>query len=157
MEKYVVCIPNTMQSIPILPILNNLLLAFLLFLFVREINATNVSQTYLKYNIPTDDRNDRYSGQRAVERIQQAYAIKTLQFTGNENKDDHILKTFATLLQTESRKKEATIIYRVYIPKEVTYSRFISLLNLMQTEGYKRYFEWDNYFYVFTNNNKFTI
>lgn len=157
MEICITCIHITMKLTSVFPILNNLLLLLLLYLFVQEMNHNAASQTFLKYITPSDDYNDQLSGQRALEKFQQAYTIKTLHFTGEERKDDFILKRFAALLQRENQKKEATIIYRVYIPKEATYNRFISLLNLMKKEGYKRYMEWDNYFYVLTNNTHFRI
>lgn len=157
MEKHAIGIPVRMKQTTVFPILNNLLLLLLLYLFMQEMKTNADSQTFLKYNIPSDDYDDRFSGQRAIEKFQQAYRIKTLHFTGEESKNELILKRFAALLQKENQKKEATIIYRIYIPKSATYNRFISLLNLMKKEGYKRYMEWDNYFYVLTNNNNFRI
>lgn len=146
-----------MKRITILQIFNNLLLAFLLFLFLYVITIDNIPKTYLRYNIPSDDINDLFSGQRAIEKFQQQYIIKTLHLTGDYKKDNLVQQKFAELLKKESLRPYAIIIYRIYLPKELPYSRFIALLNLMQTEGYKRYMEWDNYFYVLTNNNKFRL
>ncbi len=112
------------------------------------------NKSFIKYNIPSDGKNDMFNGHKIVEDLKSQFIIKTLSFTGNDEKDKIIQDHFATILREESKKKRTFIIYRIYFPETATYGRLISLLNLMKQDDYRRYLEWENYFYVLTNNAK---
>lgn len=127
------------------------ILAFLVLdLFVPILKEK--TKTYIKFNVPSDDGEYPFNGHKIVDDLKSQFIIKTLSFTGNHEKDDQIQDQFATLLREESKKKRTLIIYRIYLPNTVKYGRLISLLNLMKEAGYKRYVEWENYFYVLTDN-----
>lgn len=133
----------------------NICLSAMLALLALDIFAPILKEknkTYIKFNIPSDDRNDMFNGHKIVNDLKSQFIIKTLSFTGNNEKDKIIQAQFAKILREESKKKRTFIIHRIYFPETATYGRLISLLNLMKQDDYRRYLEWENYFYVLTNN-----
>jgi biopolymer transport protein ExbD len=137
----------------ILNIFLSVTLALLAFnLFAPILNEK--TKTYIKYNIPSDDGEYPFNGHKIVDKLKSQFSIKTFSFTGNDKKDNMILAQFAKALAEESKKRYSFTIHRIYLPKNVTYGRFVELLNLMKKAGYNKYVEWENYFYVATNNAK---
>ncbi|MEQ1798774.1 MAG: hypothetical protein ABL872_12535 [Lacibacter sp.] len=101
----------------------------------------------IKYNIPGDNDEYIYSGKRSL-KIAQNFNFINFQFTGNDTDDENILLMIKHEARRLSYTKDKKNIIRIHLPDNISYGRFISLLSLMQEEGHKLYFEWDNYFYI---------
>ncbi len=135
----------------------NICLSAMLALLVLDLFAPILKEktkTYIKYNIPSDEGEYPFNGHKIVDKLKSQFSIKTFSFTGNDEKDNIILAQFAKALVEESKKRYSFTIHRIYLPKNITYGRFIGLLNMMKEADYRRYIEWENYFYVVTNNAK---
>lgn len=134
----------------ILQILNNTLLILLLFLFQSEFNSILKSQnkSVIKYNIPSDEPDGPFSGKRAVQQLKKKYTFITYKFTGKTEIDDKIFDSFRNEAKRLAYTKNKDNVIRIHIPENLTYERFIQLLSLMKEDGYRKYFEWDNYFYI---------
>lgn len=127
------------------------MLAFLVVDFFEPIiNAKN--KTIIKYNIPSDDKDDMFSGQKAITAINKHFLLQTFTLTGNDKKDEKILLQFNDAVRRNSKLKHTAYIIRLNLGENISYGRFIGILSLMKNEDYKRYFEWDGYFYVITRN-----
>ena len=133
----------------------NICLSGILAIMVYDFFAPTLKEknkSFVKYNIPSDDTNDQFSGQRAIAAINKHFLLQTFTLTGNDKKDEKILSEYNNAVRRNSNLKKPINIIRLNLGNNVTYGRFISILNLMKKEDYKRYFEWENYFYVITRN-----
>lgn len=110
------------------------------------------TNTYIKYNIPSDDKDDMFSGPKAVTAINKHFLLQTFTLSGNDKKDEEVMFEFNKAVRRNSELKKPVTIIRLNLGNNITYGRFISILSLMKKEDYKRYFEWENYFYVITKN-----
>jgi biopolymer transport protein ExbD len=133
----------------------NICLSGILTLVVYDFFAPTLKEknkSFIKYIIPSDDKNAMFSGQKITDAIIKHFLLQTFTLTGNEKKDEKVLSEFNSAVIRNSNRKKPINIIRLNLGNNVTYGRFISILNLMKKEDYKRYFEWENYFYVITRN-----
>ena len=98
--------------------LSGILALLVLVFFASTLKEKNKS--FIKYNIPSDDGKYPFNGHKIVDELKSQFIIKTLSFTGNDEKDNIIQGQFAKILREESRKKRTFMIYRIYLPKAVT-------------------------------------
>ena len=110
------------------------------------------NKVVIKYNVPSDNKDDIFSGHRAVSAINNHFLLQTFVQLGNDKKDEKVLSDFNNAVKRNSKLKHPAHIIRLKLGDNLTYGRFISILSLMKKEDHKRYFEWKGYFYVISRN-----
>jgi hypothetical protein len=135
----------------ILQVTATVILGLLLFLttnLLSKLLKGNPIPTIIRYNIPSDDPDDIFSGKKSVKLLKKNFKFITYAFTGDSSEDDKIFESFKAEAGRLKYTNDTTHLVRIYLHENITYGRFLKILTLMKEDGFKRYLEWDNFFYV---------
>ena len=107
------------------------------------------NETVIKHNLPAEDRNSLFSGYWLVTQKLKKKKIIHIDFTGDIAEDDKKI----SFIQSEARRlkymHDTSKVIEIYLSDEITYSRFVQLINVMLTDKHKMYGLWKNCFYIF--------
>jgi hypothetical protein len=130
------------------------LCAFLLFLifYVRPVFLHPAQTTVLKfYGLPTDTH--IFSPAKYFKDLSKKHFLK-LELTGDPVVDNKKME----IIKYEERKMKYTNDTRqvivVQLGKELSYGKFVELLDMVKGDDHKKYFEWNNSFYILLDEQK---
>jgi len=105
-------------------------------------------ETTIKHILPSEDSSNSSSGYQIIERSLKKKKVIHLELTGNVPEDDKKL----AFVQFENRRLQYTndtsSIIEIHLANEITYGRFVGLVNMMLKDGHKKYGLWKNNFYI---------
>ena len=130
----------------------SLILLFLQFKEVLQHLYTTRVPVIIKYNIPDDQPNGVFNGKKAASEIKRKFQLINYQFTENKYENQKILETIKAEARRLKYTKNKTHVIRIHFHENMEYGQFLQILLLMKEDGHKRYFEWDNYFYILGEN-----
>ncbi len=140
---------NLQQGIRIINLAGLLILNYTFQLSITRIYSNQ--KTFIKYNIPDDGDITSVSSAKYAVNFANKFDHEDFILSGDaETNEYELLKIKEYLRQLEKNKSKNRII-KVHILQSVRYESFISLLSLLYQENCRRYFECDNYFYIFPN------
>ena len=97
----------------LLQLLNICLLVMLSFLtmdlFAPILNEKN--KTFIKYNIPSDDKKSIFSGEKSVAAINKHFLLQIFALTGNDKKDEKVLFEFNNAVKRNSKLKIQYLLF----------------------------------------------
>jgi hypothetical protein len=138
-------------------VIDFLLLGMLIYLGpnlkVKQSSNTANLFVYFKYFVPRSNvSNDHYGYLFEAPRILKSIKHKkfiSVALTAEENEDEKRLN----FVQLEARRLKYTndtnSVIKVFIPDSCKYGTFLELLYMMNEDQHKRYFEYQNWFYIF--------
>lgn len=106
-------------------------------------------QTVIKYYLPAEDPSNPYSGFAIIDRAITAKKVIHVSLSGAIIEDDKKMD----FIQLEARRLkytcDTTAMIEIYLADNITYGRFVELVNMMLKDGHKRYALWKHHFYIF--------
>ena len=107
------------------------------------------NETVIKHYLPSEDHNNMYSGYQLIDQMFKKKKVIHIDLTGNINEDDKKV----AFIQFEARRlkytHDTTSVIEIHLTDEITYGRFVELINIMLKDEHKRYALWKNSFYIF--------
>lgn len=121
----------------------------LIFCYIVVPDAVPVKQeTSIKHFLPSEDSNNLSSGYQIIEQSLKKKKVIHLELTGDVLEDDKKV----AFVQFENRRLQYTndtsSIIEIHLANEITYGRFVGLVNLMLADRHKKYGLWKNNFYI---------
>jgi hypothetical protein len=114
---------------------------------------TESQLVYFKYVVPkTTVSNNSYGNAFEAPRILKTISHKKLITVVLNDHPSEIIKRL-DFIRLEARRLKYTndtnTVIKVFIPDSSKYGTFLSLLQMVNEDGHKRYFEYQNFFYIF--------
>jgi biopolymer transport protein ExbD len=112
-------------------------------------SAPDKQQTVIKYYLPSEDPANPYSGCRIIDQAVKEKKVIHVSLSGDIIEDDKKIN----FIQSEARRLkyscDTSAMIEIYLPDNITYGRFVELVNIMLKDGHKRYALWKHHFYIF--------
>lgn len=106
-------------------------------------------QTVIKFYLPSEDLANPYSGFRVIDQAVKEKKVTHISLSGDIIEDEKKIN----FIQSEARRLkytcDTTAMIEIYLPDNITYGRFVELVNIMLKDGHKRYALWKHRFYIF--------
>lgn len=106
-------------------------------------------QTVIKYYLPSEDLANPFSGFMVIDKAVKEKKVIRVSLSGDNMEDDKKMN----FIQQEARRLKYTCdtsdMIEIYLPDNITYGRFVELVNIMLKDGHKRYALWKHHFYIF--------
>jgi hypothetical protein len=108
--------------------------------------------TYFKYFVPKSSVSKDPNGYFDIRRILKSIEKKKFISVALTNEDDEDQKRFSFIrfeARTLKYTNDTNTIVKVFIPDNCKYRAFLTLLYIVNEDQHKRYFEYQNWFYIF--------
>lgn len=122
---------------------------FIILFCFNPTTPTQRKETVIKHYLPSDNSKDFFSGYTLLEKGIKGKKLIQLELTDEITEDNKKVD----FIQSEARRlkftHDTTTVIKIYLSDEITYGRFVELINIMLKDNHKRYALWKNYFYIF--------
>jgi hypothetical protein len=125
------------------------LTVFLFFIvcYVKPTFLTKHLENYITLVDPSSKPSNLFYAPRILKQFSKRHFIN-FNLTGNVIEDDKIME----VIRYEARKmkytNDTTQVICIHFSNDVTYGRFVELLNMMLQDGHEHYMHYDNSFYI---------
>ncbi|MEO5593924.1 MAG: hypothetical protein ABIR15_03220 [Chitinophagaceae bacterium] len=109
-------------------------------------------ETVIRQYLPSEDRNNFYSGYQLIDQALKKKKIIHINLTGDDTEDDKKI----IFIQSEARRLkytcDTTKLIEIHLSDQISYGRYVELVNMMLKDQHRRYALWKNNFYIFGEN-----